>query len=64
MSHEAAIGKISKEEIEYLASRGIDENTARSVIIRGFMDTDILGLPEELRMQIEGLKEKLTDGSM
>ncbi len=64
MSHEAAIGKISKEEIEYLASRGIDENTARSVIIRGFMDTDILGLPEELRMQIEGLKEKLTDSSM
>ncbi len=64
LSHEAAIGKISKEEIEYLASRGIDEETARSIIIRGFMDTDILGLPEELRSQIERLKEQLTENAM
>ncbi len=61
LSHEAAIGKISKEEIEYLGSRGIEEKTARSIIIRGFMDTDILGLPDELRSQIEKVKESLTE---
>lgn len=64
MSHEAAIGKISKEEIEYLASRGIDEDSARSIIIRGFMDTDILGLPDELKNKIEDLKANLTENSM
>ncbi len=64
LSHEAAIGKISKEEIEYLASRGIEEKVARSLIIRGFMDTDILGLPDELREQIEELKERLTEQAM
>ena len=64
LSHEAAIGKISKEEIEYLASRGIDEDLARSLIIRGFMDTDILGLPEELRKKIDELKDQLTENSM
>ncbi len=60
LSHEAAIGKISRDEIEYLASRGISENDARSLIIRGFMDTEILGLPDELKRQIDSLKEKIT----
>ncbi len=63
LSHEAAIGKISNEEIEYLGTRGINEEEARSIIIRGFIDTDILGLPNALRKQIDDLKEKLgTEG--
>ena len=63
LSHEAAIGKISNEEIEYLATRGIDEDEARSIIIRGFIDTDILGLPDALRRQIDDLKDRLgTEG--
>ncbi len=64
MSHEAAIGKVSKEEIEYLASRGIEDSQAQSIIIRGFIDTDILGLPEELRKQIDHLKDKLTESAI
>jgi len=57
MSHEAAIGKISKDEIEYLCSRGLSAKEAQSVIIRGFMDVDILALPELLRKDIENLEE-------
>ena len=64
LSHEAAIGKISNEEIEYLATRGISEDEARSIIIRGFIDTDILGMPEALKKQIEDLKERLTAEGM
>ncbi len=58
MSHEAAIGKVSKEEIEYLRARGMDEDEAQAVIIRGFMDTGILALPEVLKAEIDRLTEE------
>jgi uncharacterized protein len=63
LSHEAAIGKISKEEIEYLCSRGFSENDAQSIIVRGFMDTNILGLPDALRKEIAEIEEKTLKGS-
>jgi len=52
MSHEAAVGKIDQQEIEYLMARGLDEDEAISTIVRGFLNVDIEGLPA-------GLKEKL-----
>ncbi|MFW5731373.1 MAG: SufB/SufD family protein [Desulfonatronovibrionaceae bacterium] len=53
LSHEAAVGKIAQEEIEYLMARGLDEDQATSTIVRGFMNVDIMGLPQELRQSIE-----------
>jgi len=53
LSHEAAVGKIAQEEIEYLMARGLDEEQATSTIVRGFMNVDIMGLPDELRKSIE-----------
>lgn len=58
LSHEAAIGRISNEEIEYLQSRGMTADEAQSVIIRGFMDVRKLGLPEELNKEIKKMEEK------
>lgn len=63
LSHEAAIGKISKEEIEYLSSRGMTAEEAQSIIIRGFMDVNILALPEALKKEIKELEEKTLKGS-
>jgi len=53
LSHEAAVGKIAQEEIEYLMARGLDEEEATSTIVRGFLNVDIMGLPEELKESIE-----------
>jgi uncharacterized protein len=53
MSHEAAVGKIAEEEIHYLMSRGLTEDEARAAIIRGFLDVDIKGLPEQLKEEIK-----------
>jgi Fe-S cluster assembly scaffold protein SufB len=53
LSHEAAVGKIARDEIEYLMSRGLDEDEATATIIRGFLDVKITGLPEALQKQIE-----------
>lgn len=53
LSHEAAVGKIAQEEIEYLMARGLDEQEATSTIVRGFLNVDIMGLPKQLHDAIE-----------
>jgi Fe-S cluster assembly scaffold protein SufB len=53
LSHEASVGKIAQDEIEYLMARGMDEDEATSTIVRGFLNTDIMGLPERLQKEID-----------
>jgi hypothetical protein len=53
MSHEAAVGKIAKEEIEYLMSRGLSSAEAQAAIVRGFLDVSIMGLPDVLKQEID-----------
>jgi len=52
LSHEAAVGKIAEEEVYYLMARGFSEEEATSIIIRGFMEVDVKGLPPVLVQQI------------
>jgi hypothetical protein len=52
MSHEASVGKVAPEQVEYLMSRGMEEHEAISMIIRGFLDADIEGLSAELDARI------------
>ncbi|MFA5429641.1 MAG: SufD family Fe-S cluster assembly protein [Candidatus Omnitrophota bacterium] len=56
LSHEAAIGRINKDEIEYLRCRGFSPHEAQSLIVRGFMDVGVLGLPDKLKAEIEELE--------
>ncbi|WP_346667310.1 SufD family Fe-S cluster assembly protein [uncultured Desulfovibrio sp.] len=53
LSHEAAVGKIAQEEIEYLMARGLDEDEAAATIVRGFLNVDIMGLPAPLRKTMD-----------
>lgn len=53
MSHEAAVGKIAEDEIQYLMARGLTAEEATSAIVRGFLDIDIKGLPENLKEEIQ-----------
>lgn len=53
LSHEAAVGKIAPEEIEYLMSRGLTEDEAIATIVRGFLNVNIEGLPESLKLEID-----------
>ena len=55
MSHEASVGKIDQHEIEYLMARGIDEDEAVSTIVRGFLNVDIEGLPENLKNKLDNI---------
>jgi hypothetical protein len=57
LSHEASIGKIAPEQVEYLQARGMEEREAISMIIRGFLDADIEGLGPELDARIAKVAE-------
>ncbi len=53
LSHEAAVGKIAEEQVQYLMARGFSEEEAASLIVRGFMDVSVFGLPEFLEKEIK-----------
>jgi hypothetical protein len=57
MSHEASIGRIAPEQVEYLQTRGMDEREAISLIIRGFLQADVIGLGPELDARIAQIAE-------
>jgi len=58
LSHEAAVGKIAGEQIDYLMARGLTEEQARALIIRGFLDVRIEGLPASLQQVIDRMIEQ------
>ncbi len=62
MSHEAAVGKISEEEVLYLTSRGLSEEEAASMIVRGFLSMDITGLPPELAAETKRMLDQSLKG--
>lgn len=59
LSHEAAIGPINEEEIEYLTTRGFDKDEAMSTITRGFLNLEIPGLPKVAKEQISNTVAQL-----
>jgi Fe-S cluster assembly scaffold protein SufB len=63
LSHEAAVGKIAEEEVEYLMARGLTRAEATATIVRGFLRVDIEGLPPmlsaELQRTIEASEKEL-----
>lgn len=62
MSHEAAVGKIDEDEIYYLTSRGLTEEEATSMIVRGFLSMDITGLPPELANETKRMIDMSLEG--
>ena len=53
LSHEAAVGKIAEEEVEYLMARGLTKDEATATIVRGFLRVDIEGLPDMLNQELK-----------
>lgn len=62
LSHEAAVGKIDEEEIYYLTSRGLSEDEAAALIVRGFLSMDIRGLPPALAEETQNMIDLSVQG--
>ena len=52
LSHEASIGKISKQEIEYLQTKGLNEEEARELIVKGFVNDSVKRMPVSVQEKI------------
>ena len=55
MSHEAKVGKISEKAIFYIMSRGLSENDAKALIVRGFANPVSKELPLEYAVEMNRL---------
>ncbi len=64
IGHEAKIGRISDEAIFYLTSRGIDENEARAMIVRGFVEPIAKELPLEYALEMNNLVNIELEGTI
>lgn len=52
VAHEASVGKIGEREIEYLRARGLSDDAARALIVRGFASDVSKELPLEYAMEM------------
>ena len=63
-SHEAKIGKISDQSIFYLMSRGLSEEDAKAMIVRGFADPISKELPIEYAVEMNNLINLELEGAI
>jgi Fe-S cluster assembly scaffold protein SufB len=64
LSHEAAVGKIAEEQIQYLMARGFSRSEAEALIVRGFMDVSIFGLPKDLERELQKIVDITTERAL
>ena len=63
-SHEAKVGKISDKAIFYLMSRGLNEEDAKAMIVRGFANPVSKELPVEYAVEMNRLINLELEGSI
>lgn len=61
LTHEAAIGRLREEEIEYLIARGLDEATARRLLIQGLLRVEVPGIPPAIRALMRSVEKLLAE---
>ena len=63
-SHEAKIGKISDQAIFYLMSKGLSEDDAKALIVRGFAEPISKNFPIEYAVEMNRLIELELEGAI
>lgn len=64
IGHEAKVGRISDEQIFYLMSRGLSEDDARAMIVRGFVEPIAKALPLEYAVEMNRLIKLELEGAI
>jgi len=64
VGHEASVSKIGEEQLFYLTSRGIPEDEAMAMIVRGFIEPIAKQLPMEYAVELNRLIELEMEGSV
>ena len=64
MAHEATVSKVSDDQLFYLMSRGMGEDEAMAMIVRGFIEPIARELPMEYALELNRLIELQMEGSV
>ncbi|WP_347285561.1 SufD family Fe-S cluster assembly protein, partial [Corynebacterium stationis] len=64
LGHEATVSQVSEEQLFYLMSRGIEEEEAMAMIVRGFVEPIAKELPMEYALELNRLIELQMEGSV
>ncbi len=64
MGHEATVSKVSDDQLFYLMSRGMTEDEAMAMIVRGFVEPIARELPMEYALELNRLIELQMEGSV
>lgn len=64
LSHEASVGMVSAEKVAYLTASGISEDTARDLIVQGFLDLNRRHIPPSVRRRVENMVAAAKSGGM
>ncbi|MHA6668143.1 Fe-S cluster assembly protein SufB [Homoserinimonas sp. A447] len=64
MGHEASVSRVSEEQLFYLMSRGMAEEEAMAMIVRGFIEPIARELPMEYALELNKLIEMSMEGSV
>ncbi|MFG3438592.1 Fe-S cluster assembly protein SufB [Nonomuraea sp. NPDC047897] len=64
MGHEATVSKVSEDQLFYLMSRGLDEDEAMAMIVRGFVEPIARELPMEYALELNRLIELQMEGAV
>ncbi len=64
VGHEATVSKLNEEQIFYLMSRGLAEDEAMALIVRGFLEPVAKELPLEYAVELNRLIELEMEGSV
>lgn len=64
MAHEATVSKISEDQLFYLMQRGLDEDAAAAMVVRGFVEPIARELPMEYALELNRLIELQMEGAV
>jgi Fe-S cluster assembly protein SufB len=64
LGHEATVSKVSADQLFYLMSRGLDEDEAMAMIVRGFVEPIAKELPMEYALELNRLIELQMEGAV
>ncbi|MDA2804943.1 Fe-S cluster assembly protein SufB [Nocardiopsis suaedae] len=64
LGHEATVSKVSEDQLFYLMSRGMDEDEAMAMIVRGFVEPIARELPMEYALELNRLIELQMEGAV
>jgi Fe-S cluster assembly protein SufB len=64
MGHEATVSRVSDDQLFYLMSRGLDEDEAMAMIVRGFIEPIARELPMEYALELNRLIELQMEGAV